>query len=99
MTLNGAQIIVENELNKIAGSEWQLHVMQSHSTNSRYYKLINSKTSLIFRISDHITYKDMSTLVISKHVTEMAIRNYVRNRVKDFRKRTLNVILGIKKGK
>lgn len=97
MTLNGAQIIVENELSKIARSEF--HIMQSHSTNSRYYKLINTNTSLIFRISDHVTYKDMSTLVISKKITEQAIRNYVRNRVKDFHKRSLNVILGIKKGK
>lgn len=98
MTLNGAQNIVENELNKIAGSEWQ-KTIQSRSTNSRYYKLINTNTSMEFRISDHVTNKNISTLVISKHVNEITIRRYVRNRVKDFRRKSLDVTLGLKKGK
>lgn len=97
MTLVGAQVIVENELNRIAKSEFR--AMESHSTNSKYYKLVNANTSLIFRISDHNTRKDISTLLIGKHVTEQSIRNYVRNRVKDFHKRSLDTVLGLKKGK
>lgn len=92
MTLIGAQTIVENELRKTAGNEW--FQMQSHTTNSMYYKLINTHTSLIFRISDHATGKDISTLIIGGKITEKNIRSYVRNRVKDFRKRSLKAILG-----
>ena len=100
MTLNGAQIIVENELKKelkqelnseigeINGSNWKIAIMPSQSTNSVYYKIINNHTSMIFRISDHNTSKDMSYLLITQKVTEDMVRRYVRNRVSDFRKRS-----------
>lgn len=95
MTLVGAQNIVENELNRIANSEWHIYSRHSASTNSQYYKLVNGRTSLLFRISDHDTKADVSTLLISKKISEQTIRQYVRNRIKDFRKRSLKALLNI----
>ena len=86
MDLNMAKQIITQELNN---THQDYRIVESKSSNSIYFKIFFGKTSLQFRISDHSTKNDISTLRIDYKSTAKTIINYVRNRIKDTRDREL----------
>lgn len=90
MTKNGVREIIKQELNK---ARMDYREIESKETESVYYKLYLRNTSMLFRISDHPTKKDVSTLRFDHRTSEDNVRRYTRNRIRDAKSRELNVLL------
>ena len=89
MTKNGVRDIIKQELNR---AHMDYREIESKETESVYYKLYLGKTSMLFRISDHPTKKDVSTLRFDHKTSEDNIRRYTRNRVRDAKSREVKAI-------
>lgn len=92
MTINGIKEIVKQELRK---QSLQFEEKESITTNSIYYTVYLTHSQMVFRVSDHLTFKDMSTFVYSPKTTPQQICRYINNRVKDAKVRELNKALEI----
>lgn len=90
MTKNGVREIIKQELNK---ARMDYREIESKETESVYYKLYLRNTSMLFRISDHPTKKDVSTLRFDHRTSEDNVRRYTRNRIRDAKSRELNALL------
>lgn len=92
MTLEHAKAIVDKELRR---SGYSFVFRESKSTSSCYYKIEGSRdTSLMFRISDHNTNKNVLSFLVTEHQSEAQLVNFVDNRIRDFKKRHLKALLG-----
>ena len=90
MTKNGVRDIIKQELNR---AHMDYREIESKETESVYYKLYLGNTSMLFRISDHPTKKDVSTLRFDHKTSEDNIRRYARNRIKDAKAREVGALL------
>ena len=90
MTKNGVRETIKQELRK-AGVE--SHEIESKETESVYYRIHLSRTTMLFRISDHATSKDVSTLRFDYRTSADKVRRYVRNRINDAKRRELSAVL------
>lgn len=90
MTKNGVRDIIKQELNK---AHMNYREIESKKTESVYYKLYLGSTSMLFRISNHSTKKDVSTLRFDHRTSEDNVRRYTRNRIKDAKARELGALL------
>lgn len=86
MTKKGVRDIIKQELNR---ARMKYREIESKETESIYYKLYLENTSMLFRISDHPTKKDVSTLRFDYKTSEDNIRRYARNRIKDAKSREM----------
>ena len=89
MTKNGVRDIIKQELNK---ARMNYREIESKETESVYYKLYLGNTSMLFRISDHSTKKDVSTLRFDHKTSEDNVRRYTRNRIRDAKSREVKAI-------
>lgn len=92
MTIQQARQITLHELKKCG---YSFKEIQSKSTNSLYFRIESSKESLLFRISDHQTYKDVCTFRIDHKTNDNKLKNFIKNRVYDLSYRNTKKILGI----
>ena len=92
MTINGIKEITRQELRK---QSLTFEEKESLSTNSVYYTVYLTHSQMVFRISDHLTSKDMSTFRYSKKTTPQQICRYLNNRIKDAKARELSIALEI----
>lgn len=90
MTKNGVRETIKQELRK-AGVEF--HEIESKETESVYYRIHLSRTTMLFRVSDHATSKDVSTLRFDYRTSADKVRRYVRNRINDAKRRELSAVL------
>lgn len=90
MDLQTAKTIVRQELNKL---HCEYKEIESKTTNSVYYKIYFGKSDLQFRISDHRTKYDISTLRIDYKSSAKTIINYVHNRIQDAKDKELYAAL------
>lgn len=68
--------------------------MDSKSSQSCYFSIKgDSGVSMLFRISDHPTKKNVMTLRVDKKLNKQQVQRFVHNRVKDLKQRTLKVLL------
>lgn len=74
---------------------YTLEVRKSTSTDSWYYKIYCGEYSLMFRISDHATYKDVITLRLDKVKNQVNLERFINNRCHDLSDRILKEELGI----
>jgi len=91
MTKNGVRDIIKQELNK---ARMDYREIESKETESVYYKIYLGNTTMIFRISDHPTGKDISTFRFDHKTSADNIRRYARNRIEDARVREVRAVLG-----
>ena len=89
MTKNGVRDTIRQELNR---AHVDYREIESKETESVYYKLYLGNTSMLFRISDHPTKKDVSTLRFDHKTSEENVRRYTRNRIKDAKSREVKAI-------
>ena len=82
-------------LKELKNSGYPFEERLSKSTGSVYYKIFSSKESLLFRISDHQTNKNVITFRVDHRMDEKNLLKFVRNRVKDLSCRTTKSLLGI----
>lgn len=93
MTYQDAARIINQELKK---SSYNYEEIKSKTTNSLYYKIYSSSESLIFRVSDHNSKKNILTYRIDKHKNNNNnLKKFVQNRVKDLQVRTVKSLLGV----
>lgn len=92
--MNAAEIIkiIEKTVDK---KGYDLKERKSVSTDSMYFEISSGKYSLLFRISDHATRKDVITLRTDLKLTPEKVEGFVRNRCRDLSDRKLKGILGI----
>lgn len=90
MTKNGVRDIIKQELNR---AHMDYREIESKETESVYYKLHLGNSSMLFRISDHPTKKDVSTLRYDHKTSEDNVRRYTRNRIKDAKAREVGALL------
>ena len=88
--------IVIPELKK---SGYRYEEIKSVSTSSIYYKIYSGDESLLFRISDHKTSKDIKTFRIDvgtdkKNSTKLVL--FVKNRIADLSYRKVRSYLGMR---
>lgn len=67
---------------------------KSLSTNSWYFTLSSGKYSMVIRVSDHNSKKDISTLRIDKIKKTKNVESYIHNRCQDLHERKMKAILG-----
>ena len=73
-----------------------LEERKSNTTGSWYFKIFMSdKISLLFRISDHKTKKDIITLRVDHKISRDVVTRFVNNRCDDLKYRHLKSLLGI----
>lgn len=92
MTINGIKEIIKQELRK---QSLTFEEKESLSTNSVYYTVYLTHSQMVFRISDHLTSKDMSTFRYSDKTTAPQVCKYLNNRIKDAKARELSIALEI----
>lgn len=90
MTKNGVRDIIKQELNK---AKVDYKEIESKETESVYYKIYLGATTMLFRISDHPTKKDVSTFRFDHKTNADNIRRYARNRIKDAKTREVGALL------
>lgn len=90
MTKNGVRDIIKQELNK---AKMNYKEIESKETESIYYKIYFGNSSMIFRISDHPTKKDVSTFRFDYKTSAENIRRYARNRINDAKAREVGAVL------
>ena len=90
MTKNGVKDIIKQELNK---AKVRYEEINSKETESVYYKIYFDNSSMLFRISDHPTKKDVSTLRFDYRTKEDNVRRYARNRIRDAKQREVGAVL------
>lgn len=96
ITIRQATVIIETELRSLSDLGYKIEKRPSQSTNSCYFKITNRYTSMIFRISDHKTHKNIMTLRLDKENSEETVKKFVRNRIKDFNRRSCDTVLGLR---
>ena len=92
MEMENIAKIIRAEVNK---KGYNLEERKSVSTDSWYFKIYDEKYSLLFRLSDHNTKKDVVTLRVDKKLTQKAVQTFIQNRCNDLSKRRLKGLLGI----
>lgn len=92
MEMENIAKIIRAEVNK---KGYSLEERKSVSTDSWYFKIYDEKYSLLFRLSDHNTKKDVVTLRVDKKLTQKAVQTFIQNRCNDLSKRRLKGLLGI----
>lgn len=93
MTNTEARSIILKELSK---SGYEYKEINSKSTDSMYYKISSGESSLLFRISDHPTQKDVITFRIDKHKNRENLQKFVKNRISDLSYRVTKTFLGLR---
>ena len=53
-----------------------IEIRDSISTKSHYFKLKSGSSSMLFRISDHESKKDIKTLRMDRNVTRAAVQEF-----------------------
>lgn len=83
VTIQTANQIVEEELRKIERQGYSTKRIQSRTTNSSYYEIVDGQYRVSFRISDHkATRSHIRTLDVSYHKTSVDdVRRFVVNRL------------------
>lgn len=92
MEMENIARIIRTEVNK---KGYNLEERKSVSTDSWYFKIYDEKFSLLFRLSDHNTKKDVITLRVDKKLTQKTVQTFIQNRCNDLSKRRLKGLLGI----
>lgn len=92
MEMENIAKIIRTEVNK---KGYVLEERKSTSTNSWYFKIYDEKYSLLFRLSDHDTYKDVVTLRVDKKLTQQKVQSFIQNRCSDLSRRRLKGLLGL----
>ena len=92
MTANEIVKILENEITR---KGYEFRERESASTSSRYFVIRSGPTSLLFRVADHPTKKNVITLRTDHRVTKENVVNFARNRCEDVSRRRVKEVLGI----
>lgn len=94
MTNAEARSIITKELSK---SGYEYREINSKTTDSMYYRISSGETSLLFRISDHPTQKDVITFRIDKHKNNKDnLQKFIKNRISDLSYRVTKTFLGLR---
>ena len=93
MNINEIKQIVVAQATKLG---YKCEDRKSSSTDSWYFKLYASQdVSLLFRVSNHTTQKNIITLRVDKGITRKDVERFVANRCRDLSYRKVKRILGI----
>ena len=93
MTINEIKKIIEQQTQQ---KGYFLEERKSNSTGSWYFKIYASpEVSLLFRVSDHKTKKDIITLRIDRKLTYDSVFRFVNNRCQDLGYRHMKAVLGM----
>ena len=84
--------IIEKTVDK---KGYDIETRKSISTESVYFKIYSGDYSLLFRISDHATKKDVITLRTDLKLTPEKVEGFARNRCRDLSDRKLKGVLGL----
>lgn len=77
---------------EVAKKGYELEERKSTTTNSWYFKIYSGKVSLMFRLSDHNTAKDVITLRTDKKITPKSVEGFVQNRCRDLSDRKMKLL-------
>ncbi len=92
MSFNEAKAIILKEISK---SGYKLREHNSKTTNSFYFEISSSCASLLFRVSDHSTGKNVITFRVDHKTNRDNLLRFVKNRISDLSARTTKKLLGI----
>ena len=93
MNINEIRKIVSEQVAKMG---YAFEDRQSTSSNSWYFKLYATPDiSLLFRVSDHNTNKNVITLRVDHKTSKKDIEGFVYNRCRDLSYRKVKAILGL----
>lgn len=92
MSYNETLTIIRQELKK---SGYRYEERNSISTDSIYFKIYSGDQSLLFRVADHNTNKDVITLRVDHRTNEKIVRNFIRNRIDNLSYRVVKSHLGM----
>ena len=93
MTMPEIKRIIEQQVSKRG---YYLEERPSNTTGSWYFKIYASpEVSLLFRVSDHKTQKDVITLRIDRQPKYNDVVSFVNNRCKDLGYRHTKAVLGM----
>ena len=92
MKINEVKQIIEEQIKR---KGYRLEERKSSSTGSWYFKIYSAEVSLLFRVSDHKTKKDIITLRVDHKLTRDAIIRFTNNRCEDLSYRRVKTLLGI----
>ena len=93
MNINEIKKIVTEQTAKMG---YVFEDRKSSSTNSWYFKLYATPDiSLLFRVSDHVTNKNVITLRVDHKTSRKDIERFVYNRCRDLSYRKVKAILGL----
>lgn len=79
---------------KVEKQGYKLEERESTSTTSKYFKLYFGDTSLLFRVSDHMTKANVITLRTDKKISPKLVENFIENRCRDLGARKVRDLLG-----
>ena len=92
MEINEIKQIIEKHVKR---KGYRLEERKSISTGSWYFKIYSAEVSLLFRVSDHKTKKDIITLRLDHKLTREAVIRFTNNRCEDLSYRRLKTLLGL----
>ena len=92
MKINEVKQIIEEQIKR---KGYRLEERKSSSTGSWYFKIYSAEVSLLFRVSDHKTKKDIITLRVDHKLTRDAIIRFTNNRCEDLSYRRVKILLGM----
>lgn len=93
MNINEVKKIIEETIRR---KGYVLRERKSASTGSWYFEILSpSNVSLLFRVSDHGTKKDVITLRLDHRINPDRVRNFADNRCRDLSYRCVKKVLGM----
>ena len=93
MNINEVKQIIQAQIKR---KGYLLEERKSVSTGSWYFKIYASPdVSLLFRVSDHKTKKDVITLRLDHKLTRDGVIRFVNNRCQDLSYRHVKLTLGM----
>lgn len=92
INIENARLVINRIVTK---KGYTIEEHKSATTNSWYFKICCGEESLLFRLSDHQTYKDIITLRIDKVNKQKHLESFVNNRCKDLSDRIIKKNLGV----
>lgn len=90
MTITEIKKILEKEINQ---KGYSLEERKSTSTDSWYFKIYSGAYSLMFRVANHKTKANITTLRLDKKVNRQQVEQFAANRCKDLSKRVVKSFL------
>jgi len=93
LSINEVKRVIEKE---VASFGYNLKERKSVSTDSWYFEISNGKSSLLFRVATHKTYKNVSTLRIDRKLTHKDVIAFARKKCHALGYRFVKERLGVR---